>query len=58
MIQKFAFFPLMALECKAILDFICYSLSIFLTKMSMYMFFGARNSKMQSNLLKYKEKKS
>ena len=39
-IQKFAFFPLVALECKAILNFICYSLSIFLTKMSIYMFLG------------------
>ena len=57
-IQKLASFPLVALERKAILDFICYSLSVFLTKMSIYMFLGSRNSKMQSDLLKYKQKKS
>ena len=41
----------MALERKAILDFMSYFLSIFLTKTSIYMFLGARNSKMQSDLM-------
>ena len=50
------FLPLVVLEHKAILDFLSYSLLIFLTKMSIYILLGARNSKMQSDLMKYKHK--